>query len=293
MHSIIGPGFFSNQPVHVALAVGAVVALVSAVVGVFTVLRGQSFAGHSLADVATAGGAGAFLAGFGALFGFVAGAVAGAGAIEAIDVRRARGRDLAAGIVLSAALGLAALFLYLDATTAGTTGASQEILFGSIFTIDTATVAVGAAFGAGCLALTAALARPLQLTADSDDIAAARGVPVRAVGLLHMLTLALAVGLSSLAIGAILSTALLIGPAAIALRLTRRVGPAVAAACAVGIGSTWLGVLLSYDSYYWTAGHRGWPVSFFVVAVIFVGYLATSLRPARPPRGRDRGATAG
>ena len=91
-------------------------AVVSAVVGVFTVLRGQSFAGHSLADVATAGGSGAFLVGINPLFGFVAGRVIGAGAMEMIGVRRARGRDLATGIVLGASIGLAALFLYLSTT---------------------------------------------------------------------------------------------------------------------------------------------------------------------------------
>jgi len=55
---VFEPGFFSSQPVHVALIVGGITAVVSAVAGVFTVLRGQSFAGHSLADVSTAGGSG-------------------------------------------------------------------------------------------------------------------------------------------------------------------------------------------------------------------------------------------
>ena len=49
MHWVFEPGFFSSQPVHVASVIGTIVALVSAVVGVFTVMRGQSFAGHSLA----------------------------------------------------------------------------------------------------------------------------------------------------------------------------------------------------------------------------------------------------
>jgi zinc/manganese transport system permease protein len=48
---VFEPGFFGSGPVHVALAVGAVIAVTSAVVGVFTVTRGQSFAGHSLADI--------------------------------------------------------------------------------------------------------------------------------------------------------------------------------------------------------------------------------------------------
>ena len=46
LRHIIEPGFFGSGPVHVALAVGTVVAITSAVVGVFTVTRGQSFAGH-------------------------------------------------------------------------------------------------------------------------------------------------------------------------------------------------------------------------------------------------------
>ena len=168
---IVEPGFFGSGPVHIALAVGAVIAITSAVAGVFTVTRGQSFAGHSLADVATAGGSGAFLLGVSTLFGFVVGAVAGAGAMELVGVRRARGRDLAAGIVLTASLGLAALFLYLGSTTQATTGASQEVLFGSIFTIDTSTAVIVAVFGAASVALIACLYRPLQLSAVSDDIA--------------------------------------------------------------------------------------------------------------------------
>jgi zinc/manganese transport system permease protein len=277
VHWVFEPGFFSNSAVHIACVVGSMVALVSAVVGVFTVMRGQSFAGHSLADVATAGGSGAFLIGVSPLFGFVAGGVAGAGAMEMIGVRRARGRDVATGIVLGASIGLAALFLYLGTTRSSTTGASQQILFGSIFSVDASTVPIVAGFGALCLVIMAVIHRPLLLSSVDTDMAAARGVPVRVVGLLFMLALALAVGLSALAIGAILSTALLIGPAAIALRLTRRIGWATVVACATGIGATLLGILLSYDSYDWSSRHAGWPVSFFIVTIIFVGYLVTEL----------------
>ena len=112
-----------------------VVAVVSAIVGVFTVIRSQSFAGHALTDVATTGGSGAFYLGISPLVGFIGGGVLGAGAMDLVGVQRVRSRDLATGIVLGAATGLAALFLYLDATTSNTTGATQQILFGSIFTV--------------------------------------------------------------------------------------------------------------------------------------------------------------
>ena len=295
MHWVFEPGFFSSHAVHVACVIGSMVAVVSGVVGVFTVMRGQSFAGHSLADVATAGGSGAFLVGISPLFGFVAGGVAGAGAMEMIGVRRARGRDLATGIVLGASIGLAALFLYLGTTKSTTTGASQQILFGSIFSTVSSTVPIVAGFSVLSLGIMALVHRPLLLSSISTDMASAKGVPVRVIGLLYMLALALAVGLSSLAIGAVLSTALLIGPAAIALRVTKRIGWAMVTAGLTGVGAILLGVLLAYDSYYWSSTHASWPVSFFIVVIIFLGYLATELpllRTAATRRGETETSAA-
>jgi zinc/manganese transport system permease protein len=292
------PGFFSSQQVHVAITVGGLVAIVCAVVGVFTVLRGQSFAGHSLGDVSAAGGAGSLLIGLSPVVGFVGLGIAGAGVMDLIGVRRLRGRDLATGIVLGAAIGLSALFLYLGSTTTATTGATQQILFGSIYTIAPGTIGAIALLGLVALGCVATIWRPLLLATISPDIAAARGVPVRLVGLAYMLALAVSVGLSSLAIGAILSTALLIGPAAAALRLTRSLVLALVAACLIGVATTWAGIVLAYDSYYWGAAHQALPVSFFVVALIFTAYLACGL-PAvlagRVRAGRARGAarTAG
>ena len=290
--SVFEPGFFSNEPVRVALGLGAISAVVSALVGVFTVIRGQSFGGHALTDVSTAGGSAALLIGMTPLAGFLAGGVVGAGVMETIGVRRARGRDLATGIVLGAATGAAALFLYLDTTSGATTGAARQILFGSIFVIDASTIPYVIALALVSLGLLAVLYRPLLLSSINTDMARARGIPVRLVGSLYMLALALSVGLSSLAIGTILSTALLVGPAATALRLTRRMGPALVLAAFIGVLATWLGVLLSYDSYYWGSSHNGWPVSFFIVAAVFASYLLTGLPFVRARTGR-RGANGG
>ena len=114
-----------------------------------------------------------------------------------------------------------------------------------------------------------------------------------------MAALAVAVGLSALAIGAILSTALLIGPAATALRLTNRTGAALIAAAVIGVVATWLGVLLAYDSYYWGSGHNGYPVSFFIVALAVprLPRLRTPVRsnphePARQAHCRDRASSS-
>jgi zinc/manganese transport system permease protein len=288
MHGVLAavfePGFFGSPQVHVAVSVGGVVAVVSAVVGVFTVIRGQSFAGHALGDVSAAGGSGALLLGLSPVAGFVGLGIAGAGVMDLIGVQRVRGRDLATGIVLGAAIGLTALFLYLGTTTGAAAGATQQILFGSIFAITPGTLPVVLVLGAIALASIAAVARPLLLSTVSPDLAVARGVPVRLVGLTYMLALAVSVGLSSLAIGAILATALLIGPPAAALRLTSRMASAVAVACLIGLLATWLGVLLAYDSFYWGSAHLSLPVSFFIVALVFATYLASGLPATRAAR---------
>jgi zinc/manganese transport system permease protein len=275
--ALIARGFFSSEVVGVALLVGTIVAVVSGTVGVFTVLRSQSFAGEALGDVNTTGGSAAYLAGVAPLWGFLAVGVAAAGAMELIGVQRPRGRDLATGIVLGFFLGLAALLFYLDATLHNTTGAAQTILFGSVFTVPSSMLPLIAALGALALGTVALLYRPLLLSSVSSEMAAARGLPVRALGIAYLLALALAVALAALTIGSILSTALLVGPAATALRVTRRPAMAIAAAAAVGVGAMWLGIVLAYDSFDWAPVGTGWPVSFFVVTVIFLGYLLSGL----------------
>ena len=281
LRALVEPGFFSNSSVHLAAAVGAIVAVVAGSVGIFTVIRGQAFAGEALGDIGAAGGSSAYLVGIAPLWGFVAITVAAAGVMELIGVQRARGRDLATGIVLGTGFGLAALFLYLGNNTSG---ATATILFGSIFALSSSTLPLVAAFAVVVLGIVIALYRPLLLASLSSDLAAARGVPIRLIGVLYLVALALAVALSAITIGAILSTALLVGPAATALQLTDRPMRATITAALLGVGAMWLGILLAYDSYYWPPHHRTWPVSFFVVTLVLIGYVASRWLPG--PRRR-------
>jgi len=285
---IFASGFFESEAVHIALGVGALVALVTGVVGVFTVIRGQSFAGEAFGDLGTTGGSGAYLVGVGTLWGFVLGNVVAAGAMEAIGVQRARGRDLATGIVLGGGIGLAALFLHLYTTQHSTTGATVTILFGSVFAISSTTIPLILALSAVVLAITLTICRPLLLSSVSAEMASARGIPVRLVGMLYLLALALAAALAAITIGTILSTALIVGPAASALRLTKRPLSAMLAAAGIGISAMWLGIVLAYDSYYWPPHHSIWPVSFFVVTFVFIIYLLSGLPEAKRRRQAER-----
>jgi zinc/manganese transport system permease protein len=176
---------------------------------------------------------------------------------------------------------LAALFLYWDTTSTSTTGATINVLFGSIFELPSSLVPVTAIFSVVATGIILVSYRPLLLSSLSPELAATRGVPVRLVAIGYLIALAVAVSLSAVTIGAILSTALLIGPAATALRLTKRAALAMVIAAAIGVATTWLGILLAYDSYDWSPKHQGWPVSFFVVTLIFASYLVIHLSVGR------------
>jgi zinc/manganese transport system permease protein len=282
------PDLLQSEQVVNALVVGAIAAVVSAALGYFVVLRGLSFAGHAVTDIGLAGAAGAVLLGLSALWGLLAFCVLAATGVDVLG-GRARERDVATGVILALALGLGALFLYI-----GTRYVNEPyiLLFGSIFEADPALTPVLATIGGACLAVLAVLYRPLLFCSINPETAAARGVPVRLIGLLFIATMAVGVAEAAQVVGVLLSTALLIGPAASAAYLVARPGLGIAVAAVLGVVETWAGIVLAYASYYWTwpASGKGWPVSFFITVLALGLYLLA--RCGRPAARRRRMARA-
>lgn len=279
---VFPPGLFQNPPVVFALAIGTVVAILSGVIGVFVVLRGQSFVGHALTDIGAVGASGAILAGINLWYGFVAMGLFGGGAVELLGERH-RGRDVETGLVLAFAMGLGALLLYFDTRYTSNANVTMQVLFGSIFVVSPGIAKALIASGLAALILLAILYRPLLLATINPDLAAIRGVPVRLTGLLFLLSMGVAIENGALVVGALLSTALLIGPASTAIQIVSRPLGAMGLSAAIGSVATWIGILLAYDSYNWTSGGRGWPVSFFVPAIVMLFYLLARIRWRRTP----------
>jgi zinc/manganese transport system permease protein len=271
--SIIAHGFWNSSPVHIALAVGVLAATVTGIVGTFVVLRGQSFAGDAFSHIGTVGGSGGFLLGIGPLPGYLIAGFSASGLMELLGEQRGKGRDLATGIVLGGTLGLSALFLYLTTTSQSLTGSTVTILFGSIFTTSSGIIPIVLALTVGVLITMTLLYRPLLLSTIQPEVARARQINLKWVGLIYLLALATATAISAITIGTILSTALLIGPPATVLPWAKTPRQTIMAAVGVGIVAVILGIILAYDSYNWASNSGGWPVSFFVVTLIFFFYL--------------------
>ncbi|MCL2467109.1 MAG: metal ABC transporter permease, partial [Micrococcales bacterium] len=166
------------------------------------------------------------------------------------------------GVLMPFGLGLGVLFL---ALYSGRSANKFGLLTGQIVAVDPArvtTMAVLAVVVVGGLAL---VWRPLTFASVDPDVAAARGVPVRALSLVFMVLLGVAVAMAVQIVGALLVLSLLITPAAAAVRLTASpvwvpvLSVVFAEVAAVG------GILLALGSTV--------PISPYITTISFVIYL--------------------
>ncbi len=253
-----------------ALLAGSVVAVMAGLVGWLMVLRREAFAGHTLSMMAFPGASAAALAGVPAAWGYFLFCAAGAAAIGRLSGgrRRISWSEQSAAIGAVQALALAAGFLFVS-LYGGVLGDLDRLLFGDLLGVGDGEVLLLAAVAAGTLAALAALGRPLLFASVDADVAAARGVPVRAVSLAFLLLLALAVAATSQITGVLLVFALLVAPAASAQALTVRPLASLVLTVALGLLVVWLGLGLAYFSVY--------PAGFFVATVAFAIYVLARL----------------
>jgi zinc/manganese transport system permease protein len=250
-----------------AFSAGTAVAIVAGVVGYFVVLRASSFAAHALSHIGFAGATGAVLLGLPVLAGLLAFTVAAGAAIGALG-SRIRGRDVTIGIVLAWSLGLGALFLSLYQ---GYAGEAVAILFGQILSISFTDAVISAFAAVIVLAALSFMYRPLLFTSIDEEVAEARGVPVRAISVGFMILLAVAVSQAVQVVGVLLIFSLIVSPAAIAQRLTTRPLQGLLFSAGLALIFTWLGLGIAY--------YLPYPVSFFITTFAFAGYLVARFLP--------------
>ncbi|GHO72489.1 hypothetical protein KSD_02600 [Ktedonobacter sp. SOSP1-85] len=250
-----------------AFLAGTLVAIVAGIVGYFVVLRGLSFAGHSLSHIGFAGATAAILVGVSSLYGLLAFTI-GSGMVMGGLGKRLQGRDVVTGIVLAWMLGLGVLFLSLYK---GYATEAYAVLFGQVLGISQHDVVITSITTVVTLLALLAIYRPLLFASLDEEIAEARGVPTQMLSLLFMVVLALAVTAATQVVGVLMIFALLVTPAAIAERLTSRPPITILCSAALSVLFTWLGLLVAF--------YLPYPVSFFITTFAFLTYLLVRLLP--------------
>lgn len=253
--------------VHTALWAGAVVAIVSGAIGVFVVARGMSFAVHAISELGFTGATGALALGLDPVLGILGGSVL-VGLVLGLLSLRGRERDSAIGAVLAFGLGLGVLFLSLYEKQGYATEATS-LLFGSIVGVSDTQLRNLVIVAAVVLAGLAVVYRPLLFSSVDPEIAAARGVPLRALSVAIFLLLALTTAEAIQVVGVLLVLTLVITPAAAAQRLTGRPTRALLLSVGIALVSTEGGILLSLA--------KPWPTSFFIATISFSAYVGARL----------------
>jgi len=272
--------------VHNSIIAGAVLGLVGGLIGVFVMQRDLAFAVHGISELSFAGAAAALLFGIDVVLGSVLGSVMAALLIGVLGTR-ARDRNSIIGVLMPFGLGLGVLFLSLYP---GRAANKFGLLTGQIVAVDDARLGVLVAISAVVIAGLLVIWRPLTFASVDPDVAAARGVPTRALSFVFMLLLGLAVAMAVQVVGALLVLSLLITPAAAATQISasRLMVPLLSVVFAVtsAVG----GILLALGG--------NVPISPYVTTISFVIYVVCRLvgrrrskrgwtrRPATPAAAR-------
>jgi zinc/manganese transport system permease protein len=199
-----------------SLIAGAALGLLGGVIGVVVMARDLPFAVHGISELSFAGAAGALLFGASVISGAFVGSLIAAVLLGALGLR-ARDRNSVIGVIMPFGLGLGILFL---ALYHGRAANKFGLLTGQIVAVDTTALHTLVITSGLVLLVLAAIWRPLMFASVDEDVAAARGVPVRVLGPLFMALLGCAVAVSVQVVGALLVLALLLVPAAAAMRMT-------------------------------------------------------------------------
>lgn len=252
--------------VHALLA-GTGIALAAGLVGYFLVLRAQVFTGDALSHVAFTGALAALAFGIDLRVGLFAATILVALLLGALG-ERGRADDVVIGNVFAWILGLGVFFLTLYTTNqsgGGNGTAGVTVLFGSIFGLSAAQTALALGIGLAVALAMLLIARPLLFASLDPAVAAARGVPVRALGFAFLAVAGAATAEATQAVGALLLLGLIAAPAGTAQLLTDRPYRGLALSAGLAVAQMWAGLALAYYA-------PRIPPSFAIIAVAAAGY---------------------
>ncbi|GAB3266015.1 metal ABC transporter permease [Arthrobacter pigmenti] len=265
-----------------SIIAGAVLGVVGGLIGTFVMMRDMAFAVHGIAELSFAGAAFALLIGANVVFGSLIGSVVAAMLLGVLGFR-ARDRNSIIGVIMPFGLGLGILFISLYQ---GRSANKFGLLTGQIVSVDTVQLNLLAGCAIAVIIALLLIWRPLTFASADPDLAEARGLPVNGLSIVFMFLLGVSVALSIQVVGALLVLALVITPAAAALRVTSSPRMVVVLSVLFAMTAVVGGILVA-------VGGRI-PISPYVTTISFLIYVVCRLIGSRRRKHghRRRGSPA-
>ena len=257
-----------------SIIAAAVLGIVGGLIGVFVMQRDMAFAVHGISELSFAGAAGALLIGANVVTGSLVGSLIAAILIGLLGAK-ARDRNSIIGVLMPFGLGLGILFL---ALYPGRSANKFGLLTGQIISVDIPQLGLLIVISLIVLVALLLMWRPLTFDSLDTDVAAARGVPSRFIALGFMVLLGLTVAVSVQIIGSLLVLALLVTPAAAALRVSSSPVLVPVLAMLFGLVSAVGGILLALGG--------SLPISPYITTISFTIYLVCRLLSLRTRSAR-------
>ena len=258
-----------------SILAGAVLGVLGGLIGTFVMSRDLAFAVHGVSELSFAGAAAALLFGANVVAGSVVGSLLAALLIALLG-SRARERNSITAVLMPFGLGLGILCL---ALYHGRSANKFGLLTGQIVSVDNPQLVAMLVISFIVIVLLLVIWRPLAFASVDADVAGAKGVPVRALSLAFMVLLGLATAVAVHVVGALLVLALLVTPAAAAMRVTARPVLTPLLSVVFALVSVVGGILLAIGG--------GLPISPYVTTISFLIYLVCRVVGARSaPKAR-------